>query len=116
MSEALSHLMIEKKICRVRVALKATLLASAGLNPMYLAATAILVDIILMIVEYCGRRNSLYCPIAWLIGNILAIISLTAYFFIPDSMIAVYIVMGVVCTELFVEGYQFICERGLEPK
>ena len=100
---------------RVRVALKGTLLAAAGLNPLYLAATAILVDTILMIVEYCMRKNNLCCPKAWLLSNIFAVTSLAAFYFVPDSLLTLYIVMGLASAAVLFEFYQFCLEKGLNP-
>jgi len=115
-SEAFASFMIDKKISRVRVALKATLLAAAGLNPLYLAATAILLDAILIIVEYCMRKNNLASPKSWLISNLAALLSLATYFFIPDSLLTLYIVMALASFVILVEIYMFLCERNLEAK
>jgi hypothetical protein len=98
----------------VRVALKATFLAAAGLNPLYLAATAILVDTILLIVEYFMRKTSLACPLTWLLSNIIAIMALTVYYFIPDSLLTIYIVIGLVCLAVLLETYQFFSEKCLD--
>ena len=114
MSEAFANMVIEKKISRVRVALKATFLAAAGLNPLYLAATAILVDAILMVVEYCMRKTSLACPVTWLMSNIVAVLALTVYYFISDSLLTLYITMGLVCLVVVLEIYQFFSEKCLD--
>ena len=50
LSEAFSNLVFSHRLCRLRVALKATFLAGAGLNPLYLASVALIVDLILMII------------------------------------------------------------------
>jgi hypothetical protein len=97
------------------VAVKATLLAGAGLNPLYLAATAILLDGILIAVEYHLRKKTLLCPVSWVASNIFALMSLTAYFFVPDSLLTLYLVMGLVGMVLLLEVYQFYCEKKLEP-
>lgn len=93
--------------------LKASFLAGAGLNPLYLAATAILVDAILIIVEYNMRKRTLACPIVWLVSNCVALLSLAAYFFIPDSLLTLYLVMIFVGLVVLMEFYMFYCEKNV---
>lgn len=98
----------------MRVALKATFLAAAGLNPLYLAATAILVDAILLVVEYCMRKTTLASPVTWLLSNVTAVVALAVYYFIPDSLLTIYLVMGLVCLVVVLEIYQFFSEKCLD--
>jgi len=57
--EALFAFVSEKKIGRIRLVLKATMLAAATMNPIYLASVAIICDGILIIIEYQMRKANL---------------------------------------------------------
>lgn len=57
--EACACFVLNKRIGRFRVILKATLLAGAGLNPLYMATVAMVVDIILLLIEYYIRKTTL---------------------------------------------------------
>ena len=116
LSEACTSFFSEKKINRLRVVLKAALLAGGGLNPLYLAATAILVDAILIIVEYNMRKKTLACPTVWLISNFIALLCLAVYFFIPDSLLTLYLVMALVGLVVAMEFYMFYCEKNVDVK
>ena len=94
--------------------LKATFLAGAGLNPLYLAAVCLIVDIILIMLEYKLRRKQLVCPRAWLVSNILMWAALTSYYFVPDSFLTIGLVITLVILSFGFEIYHFCKEKGLE--
>jgi len=96
--------------------LKATFLAAAGLNPLYLASIALVVDIILILVEYNLRKKHLVCPRAWLVSNILMWAALISIFFIPDSYLTIGIVITLVILAFVFEIYQFCKEKELEEQ
>lgn len=73
--------------------MKATFLAAAGLNPLYLSSVAIIVDGLLLGIEYKLRKKHLVCPSNWLASNILILLALTGFFFIPDSFLTLAVVM-----------------------
>lgn len=111
LSEAVVFLVVNKRIGRLRVILKATFLAAAGLNPLYLSAVAIFVDAILIIVEYNQRKKVLISPKAWLAQNFIALSSLLAFFFVPDSFLTIGMVITLVSVTVLLEAYQFVQER-----
>ena len=98
----------------MRIVLKATFLAGAGLNPLYLAAVALIVDIILILIEFKLRKKHLVCPIAWLVSHILMWSALVSYFFVPDSYLTIALVMVLVILAFVFELYQFFKEKGLD--
>lgn len=111
LSEAFSFLILNRRVGRLRVTLKATLLAAAALNPLYLSAVAIFVDAILLVAEYLQRRKALVCPKSWLAQNICILGSLLAFYFIPDSFLTLGVTATLICVGVLLEVYQFICER-----
>lgn len=72
LSEATAQLLLHKKISRFRVIAKAGFLAGATANPIYLASVAMVVDIIMMIMEFCMNKKTLVCPKSWMTTHILA--------------------------------------------
>ena len=98
---------------RFRVVLKASLLAGASLNPLYLSSIAIIVDIILLMVEYKLRNKQLICPITWLLSDLFIWLALLFYFFVPDSFLTLGFVIFYVVLALVSEGYIFYWERKL---
>ena len=101
---------------RFRVVLKASLLAGASLNPLYLSSIAIIVDIILLMVEYKLRNKQLICPITWLLSDLFIWLALLFYFFVPDSFLTLGFVIFYVVLALVSEGYIFYWERKLDRK
>ena len=61
-SETLSCLVINGRLIRVRLVMKASFLAGAGLNPLYLSSIAMVVDAFLIGVEFHMRKKQLVCP------------------------------------------------------
>jgi uncharacterized membrane protein len=114
LSEACVGVIMSHRLCRLRVVLKATFLAGAGLNPLYLAAVAMIVDGLLMGVEYTLRQKQLVCPRSWLASNIFILVALVSYYFIPDSYLTLGIVSVFVVLALVFEIYQFCCEKEIE--
>jgi len=112
-SEAMSCLAFNHRLCRLRIALKAVLLAGAGLNPLYLAAVAMIVDLILLIIEYKIRKSCLISPIAWLFSQLCMQGALVSLYFIPDSFLTLGVVMALVIISFIFEGYQLYHEWGL---
>lgn len=100
LSEAFAFLVINKRIGRLRVALKGTFLAAAGLNPLYLSAVAVIVDAILIVVEYNQRKKVLVCPKTWLAQHFLILGSLLCFFFVPDSFLTIGIVIALISAAL----------------
>ena len=86
-AEAFSWVVYNKRVCRMRVVLKATLLAGAALNPLYLSSMAMMVDLILLIVEYRLRKRQLINATIWLLSNIFIYLALIFFYFIPDSFL-----------------------------
>lgn len=113
-SEAFACLILSHRLCRIRMVLKATFLAGAGLNPLYLASIALIVDIILILLEYKLRRKQLVCPRAWLVSNILIWSALVCYFFVPDSFLTIGLVITLVILAFVFEIYQFCKEKSLD--
>ena len=108
-SEAFASLIIYKRLYRIRVILKATLLAGASLNPLYLSLIAMIVDGLLLWVEYRLRKKYLVCPRNWLASNIFILSALVCFYFIPDSFITLAVVMILVILALACEFYMFCC-------
>lgn len=72
-----------------------------------------IVDGILLGIEYKMRKNYLVCPKSWLASNVLILSALVCYFFIPDSYLTLgAVVMLIVLTYVF-EFYTFYCEKEL---
>lgn len=108
-AESAFSLLKNKKVNRMRVALKAIFLAAAGLNPLYLSAVGIIGDFIFMIVEYNLRKKILICPKSWLLQNICLNSSLFSFYFIPDSFLTLAITVTLVFFGLIAEIYQYCC-------
>jgi hypothetical protein len=49
-TEAFACLILNRRLVRLRVVLKATFLAAAGLNPLYMASVAMIADLILLMI------------------------------------------------------------------
>lgn len=108
--KTVSSLIKNKSFNRFRVAIKAILLAAAGLNPVYLSAVAIVGDFILIVVEYNLRKKTLSCPKSWLLQNISLNSSLFSFYFIPDSFLTLGITVTFLVIGLVAEVYQYCCE------
>jgi ABC-type multidrug transport system fused ATPase/permease subunit len=112
-AEAVLSFYSEKQIGRLRVVLKASLLAAGSLNPIYLASVAIIADAILIIVEFQLRKSNLTCPKAWLLTNIFALTALVSYFFVPDSLLTLILVVAFTFCIVPVEIYMFCKEKNI---
>ena len=108
-SEAFASLILYRRIYRIRVTLKATLLAGASLNPLYLSSIAMIVDGLLLWVEYRLRKKYLTCPRNWLASNIFILSALVCFYFIPDSFLTLAVVMILVILAFVCEFYMFWC-------
>ena len=113
-SEAFAGLILSRRLCRIRIVLKATFLAGAGLNPLYLSSVAMIVDGLLLGIEYKLRRKHLVCPKNWLASNIFILAALVCFYFIPDSFLTLGVVMVLVILAFVCEIYMFCCEKGLD--
>ena len=104
-TEAFYRVFTEKDIGRARVICKAGLLAGATTNPIYLAAVAVVLDCILMVVEYKIRRDKLICRKAWMACQILAQLALITFYFVPDSLLTILLTILFAISVLPVDIY-----------
>ena len=72
-----------------------------------------IVDGILLGIEYKMRKNHLVCPKSWLASNVLILSALVCYFFIPDSYLTLGVVVTLIALTYIFEFYIFCCEREL---
>lgn len=71
-ADALYNIHSKGKISRLRIAIKACLLAGATSNPLYLVTLSIVTDFVLLILEYRIIYDRYICPKSWLVMNISA--------------------------------------------
>ena len=90
--------------------MKGTLLAGAGLNPLYLSAVAMIVDGVLLVAEYKVRRKTLVNPKCWLLSNVFLLSALVVLFLAADSFLSLAIVMTLVTLALLSEIFNFYYE------
>ena len=93
-ADSLYNLHSKGRISRLRIAVKASLLAGATSNPLYLITLAIVADFVLLILEYRMIANSYVCPKSWLMMNISAELALLSFFFVPDSLLTIGFTMA----------------------
>jgi len=111
--EAVACCILNRRLCRLRVILKATFLAGAGLSPLYMASMAMIADLILLLIEYSLRKDNLLCPKAWLASQLLLLTALIAFYYIPDSFLTLGITMTLTLLAYAFEIYYFTQEKKL---
>ena len=97
----------------LRLFVKGTLLSVAHFNPIYIFAVAITMDMFLVFIELKVRYQSIINPSMFLISQLLVNFSLSIFFYLPDSLIAIYLSAAAVVLVLLIEIYLHYIEKGI---
>ena len=101
---------------KIRVFLKATILSLCHLSPVYLIASTLFIDLILIVVEYKLCIYSQVFMKSWIIANICANIALVLVVFAPTVIISLLFVSLFVVGALGLECYMHYKETKGEMK
>jgi hypothetical protein len=81
---------------RVRIFVKATLLSIGHLNPMIFVSMAIILDILLVVLQFITIENAVAWGKIWLINHMLLDIALALAFVLPNSLLSLFGLMALV--------------------
>lgn len=101
---------------KIRVFFKATILSLCHWSPVYLIASTLFIDVILIIIEYKLCIYSRVFKISWALANICANIALVLVVFAPTVIISLLFVTLFVVGALAMEGYMHYKEAKGEMK
>lgn len=87
----------------LRLFVKGTLLSIAHYNPIYIFAVAITMDMFLVFIEIKVRFQFIINPFMFLTSQILVNFSLSIFFYLPDSLIAIYLSAAAVALVILIE-------------
>lgn len=99
-----------KNMFRIRIILKASLLAIANLSPIYIFSIGVVLDILLIIIEYNFSRVTRLYPKLWLTKNILSNIALSVLGLMPSAMISLIITSIIVVIILLMDFFTHMKE------
>jgi hypothetical protein len=77
---------------KIRVLLKATLLSLSHLNPIYLLSSTVIVDLILLVIEYRLTNYPKVHPKCWIYANVMSNIALILLVFDPIIILSLVFV------------------------
>lgn len=95
----------------LRLFVKGTLLSIAHYNPIYIFAVALTMDMFLVFIELKVRYQSIINPSMFLISQILVNFSLSIFFYMPDSLIAIYLSAAAIALTVLIEIYLHYIEK-----
>lgn len=87
---------------KLRIWIKASLLAAANISPIYIFSTSILIDLVILIAQYHLTAVRPY-PKIWLLKNILCNFALCFLIFLPSIMISLIIASFLVIMAIFLD-------------
>jgi hypothetical protein len=89
----------------LRLFVKATLLSAAHFNPIYIFAVALVLDVFLLVVEMRMKSQFTVCPKLTIANHLLVNLALSIFFYMPDSLISIYISSAAITLVVLVEVY-----------
>lgn len=97
-----------KNMFRIRLIIKASLLAIANLSPIYIFSVSVVLDILLIVVEYNFSRVTRLYPKLWLTKNILCNMALSILGIMPSAMISLIMTSIIITIVLLVDVFTHI--------
>lgn len=97
-----------KNMYKIRVFIKASLLSAANISPIYIFCAAVLVDLVLLIIEYHFADINRYSPKIWIAKNILCDLSLCVLAFLPSMMLSLIIASFLIVVVILLDIYTHI--------
>jgi hypothetical protein len=86
---------------KIRIFLKATLLSLGHLNPIIVVSMSIIIDILLIVLQFIVIENTVAWGKIWLINNLLLDLALALMFLLPNSALSLYGSMGLISIVVF---------------
>lgn len=85
---------------KIRVLLKATLLSLSHLSPIYLLSSTVVIDLVLIIVEYQLSNYPKQYPKSWIFANVIVNLSLVLMVFLPIILLTLVLVSACLATAI----------------
>lgn len=93
------------KFNRLRVIIKASLMALMYWSPVLLFSALVVIEIGMIMIEYKFKLKEWLVPKAWVICNILNIISYASLIFLSNMIMGLLISSASILLILFIDGY-----------
>lgn len=99
-----------KNMFRLRIIIKASLLAIANISPIYIFSVSVVLDVVLLVLEYNFSRVIRLYPKTWLAKNIMCNLALSVLGLVPSAMISLIIASVIISIVLLMDVFTHIKE------